>query len=1692
MLDKITSKIKKILSWCWKTRLRKLVSSFLIAVVIILPLYSFFFSKETSAAWWNDTWMYRKSIAIANSSSAQTNTQVKILDNYDLSALVSGGNIQADLDDLRFTDINGNLIKYWIEDSTNSSVDIWGFLPSVPASGATVYMYYGNPNATAGKSTVGTSDYPGVSCKAILLSGVSSSGTYYIDPTAQESSDKFQAYCDLTTDSGGWTMFEKAVVGTNTVVSTIGELNVSELASGTHNGVNAKMSDASIRTMLSGNGVGNGEILFINSDLSNRYVKLRFSQTMINGWSSSKRYDTAPRNFDFYHYSNSTWYDINGHFNNKNFSTYDDGGAWSGQMAEDNTGTEVYWHFHTQSNDVASANFMFMLKESAISTSGHTVVSGTPAAEEKGTGPIAYWSFDEGYETTANDSTSNNNDGTLTNMSSTPSPTSGWQTEDKCVAGKCLAFDGSNDYVLSSNYFNLKPATLSFWFKNTGDWSSYPIIISKDSGGASGYIQYYSGQLSFYAPGNTVTVNWGTPSLNTWHHLELVVTGTQHIAYLDGVMVGSPVNSTLDLFTGNYNFQIGRYDAGSYYFKGAVDEIKIYSYARSAAQIKMDYNVGQTGSGGAEGAETTIGAKSQKWMTDGLVGHWKMDEASWSGAAGEVIDASGNSKNGTATNGATVAAGKFGNGGSFDGSNDYVNIGSLGSFPTQGSLSFWMNASEMANYRNPIGTGAGNAGIRFEENSSGTFGVVTGNDAGTYDSSAYFSSGMQTNTWYHITYIWDTSTNTETGYLNGSQVFSTSHSLWPTALPSFRIGKGFTDDAARHWNGKVDETRIYNRALSPKEVSDLYNYAPGPVGYWKMDDASGATAVDASGNGYNGTLGSTAAWSTGKFGQAAEFNHTGTSNVSVPILNMKYQVTASAWVYLDSVTSDVYDAILSNYYNAGAQCYGIATNNFVMRFDTAGSKGISITTPSLRTWHYYTLTYDGSTMRGYIDGVPSGTPVTVTNDTITQCGAYEYIGMLHAGAAGLDGKVDDVKIYNYARSSKQIVEDMNAGHPAGGSPVGSQVGYWKFDEGQGITANDSSPQRNNGTLTGATHVPTWSNNGKFGKAINFDGVDDYVNIADASSIKPTGNFSMTMWFNSTVTGKGFFQSWSQNTNLAGIRLWINAGNFRFDIGKNTGGSMDTDWKMLEYSATSYLDGNWHSIGAIYDGVKMYIYLDGILKTSVDWTGNPGYAANNYPRIGMLNNAGVELTALAFSGKLDEVKLYNYALTADEIKLDMNQGKSLQLSSVGTDASGNPSNSSDRAYCPPGDTTASCGPIAEWKLDEGTSTTANDTSGNGNVGTLTNGPTWVPGKYGNAARFDGNNDSFSATQNISSSYTVSMWINSEGNSATHIWEGQDLSAPSLEGSDSGYTFYMNNANSISTGAITPNQWYHVLASYDGPSQTQKLYVNGMLKGTNTSVASDNITTLYLASRGGTSRYWKGKIDDVKIYDYARTPAQIAWDYNRGKPVGWWRMDEGEGATVYDHSASGLEGNGNTGTMTNMDPSNDWVTGKINKALDFDGGNDYVKTSGFTGLSSGGQVTMSAWIKPTMDNSQNIILDRATILRLEISDSNVPNADIGTGSAWCNTSISGGTLTSGQWAHLVVTYDNVSARMYLDGKLVNTQTFSCTMGNSGDFYIGQYTGGSYNFPGQIDDVRVYNYALTAQQVKDVMNNGAVNYR
>jgi hypothetical protein len=268
---------------------------------------------------------------------------------------------------------------------------------------------------------------------------------------------------------------------------------------------------------------------------------------------------------------------------------------------------------------------------------------------------------------------------------------------------------------------------------------------------------------------------------------------------------------------------------------------------------------------------------------------------------------------------------------------------------------------------------------------------------------------------------------------------------------------------------------------------------------------------------------------------------------------------------------------------------------------------------------------------------------------------------------------------------------------------------------------------------------------------------------------------------------------------------------------------------------------------------------------------------------------------------------------------------------------------------------------------------------------------------------------------------------------------------------------------------------------------------------------------------------GIIDDVRIYNYARTPAQIAWEYNRGAPVAYYALDECTGATAYDTApkadprtlgfngtispgdSSGdndTVGTCSSGTTTEM--WNDGTTGKRNASLGFDGTNDYVNmgdpSSG--ALDIGTQDwTISMWVKTTDANTTFIVSkdnngnNNTLSIALNYAASNKFTARLIAGSV-SYTATSKTSVNDGNWHHLLTVLDrDGNMQTYVDGKAdgipvdVSAQSAQ-NVSNTYNLYFGRREAGNY-YNGLLDEVKIFNYALTAQQIRDDYNQGAVRF-
>ena len=216
------------------------------------------------------------------------------------------------------------------------------------------------------------------------------------------------------------------------------------------------------------------------------------------------------------------------------------------------------------------------------------------------------------------------------------------------------------------------------------------------------------------------------------------------------------------------------------------------------------------------------------------------------------------------------------------------------------------------------------------------------------------------------------------------------------------------------------------------------------------------------------------------------------------------------------------------------------------------------------------------------------------------------------------------------------------------------VGIWRFDENEGEIALDSSEYGNDGKLmNGPARVP-----GKFGGALEFDGVDDYVDCGNEESLAITTSMTIMGWVKpgDMVSALGWHRFAARGEYDTGWMLGItNTGKPDLTV-TNSGGGFVT-----MYGLTTTEVGTWYHIAGVVDSEakRVYIYLNGELDN--DPLEHSGEMMDpNVPMV--LGKSGMD-NRYVFHGVVDEVMIFNVALSEDDIKNIMDNGFEGVVSSV---------------------------------------------------------------------------------------------------------------------------------------------------------------------------------------------------------------------------------------------------------------------------------------------------------------------------------------------------------------------------------------------------------------------------------------------
>ena len=651
----------------------------------------------------------------------------------------------------------------------------------------------------------------------------------------------------------------------------------------------------------------------------------------------------------------------------------------------------------------------------------------------------------------------------------------------------------------------------------------------------------------------------------------------------------------------------------------------------------------------------------------------------------------------------------------------------------------------------------------------------------------------------------------------------------------------------------------------------------------------------------------------------------------------KENVTMAMWVNLDSTSEKgAFIKIGSNNGCGGGSDgfgFGVGSNNV----DTNGndliglyecSRWIDTNTAIGTGWHHLAMTIDESGYPElYIDGasVYSDTiddPIALDSHYETRIGGYTVQGNQRYS----DAILDDVRVYDRPLLAKEIAQlaqgreshvqfsvdgswENNDGtfNPGYGTVIMKStsnesiktggdafhnldiedpqepglVGYWKLDEGEdntcsgGEDACDSSGNGNHGTINGGDGdewVASGTGTALFYNpyAMDFDGSDDYV----STPLLSVSTTSIAVWVKADAVDTNY-------EVLVGADA--DASNRGYILSK--GGQTNQKWNFFladrsEHAASSAdITTSWTHVVGVHTGNEFQLYVNGALvdtqSSAYSVVGAPTYS------IGRRDYTGFNQY---FAGSLDDVRIYNYALTDEQI-----------------------SRLSEGGYASPN---LDDGLIGYWKFDEGTGTVAEDFSGLNNSGSLVNmdESDWVTTTqtldYANpyALDFDGDNDYVNAGDHDSLEpdlpLTFAFWANADSNSVTNT----AISLDSWGNTYYGAQVVLNSEGSISIsygdgtggtssdrrskkgGSYSAGTWHNVIAVLSGPTDI-KIYIDGedvggaYSGGGGTIAYSSNPTVIGAATTTPTLPF-EGVIDDVRVYARALTGSEITALANGG--------------------------------------------------------------------------------------------------------------------------------------------------------------------------------------------------------------------
>jgi Concanavalin A-like lectin/glucanases superfamily/Chitobiase/beta-hexosaminidase C-terminal domain/Family of unknown function (DUF6298) len=761
-----------------------------------------------------------------------------------------------------------------------------------------------------------------------------------------------------------------------------------------------------------------------------------------------------------------------------------------------------------------------------------------------------------------------------------------------------------------------------------------------------------------------------------------------------------------------------------------------------------------------------------------------------------------------------------------------------------------------------------------------------------------------------------TPTITPNGGVYSGTVAVTLQTTTPKASIYYTTDGQSPSQSSKRYNGKFTlsqstlvKAKAFKNNFEPSSEASAWfanaaNPAVSPSGlmaYWKFDEGSGTTVTDSSGNGNKGTLVNGPLWTAGRVGNALYFDGIN-DTITVPdsnSLDLSSSFTLSAWVNPASTFTDFRSILVKNYgYYLYASVAGYCGDGSPLG-GFSGATAQTVCQPSplpTNTWTHLAVTYNGSTLTFYRDGVP------VTTSSVA--GTFSpTTGILQIGGSQFGeyfkGLIDEVRIYNRALNDTEIqtVYQQESAtpvqtvatpviSPSGGNYTGSvPVAMQTATSGASIyyTTNGSTPTQSSTLYAGTV---TLTNNATV-KAKAFK------NGANASA-EASASFTITQPFSFSLSNSGDKAVVAGSSVTNSIAATLVSGSTQavsFSVsGLPSGATASLSSASCSPSCSSTLTINTTAPTAAGSSTITVTASGGgttktttfSLNVSAQTVATPAISPNG----GNFTNSAAVTMQTATSGASIYYTTDGSTPTQSSI---LYTGAITLTSSAVVKAKAFKSGSNPSAEASASFIVTPADLVAYWKFDEGSGTTTADASGNGNSGTLVNGPVWSAGRVGKALLFDGIDDSVTVADSnsldLSSSFTLSAWVNP----ASTFNDFRSILVKNysyyLYASVTGYCgdgtplggFSGATAQTVCQPSPLPtNTWTHLAVTYNGSTLT--FYRDGV-PVTTSSVAGTFSPTTGILQIGGSQfgEYFKGLIDEVRIYNRALNDTEIQTAY-----------------------------------------------------------------------------------------------------------------------------------------------------------------------------------------------------------------------